>query len=168
MRAARGEPGSCFSRSPPADVKSRRRSKRWRGTPSHLSSKDLLEPVGKGPGRESIRDLSSGLSSSVPCRPPGSGASPEIADESRLCPLGRVSSPVRPPCHAEGRGFESHHPLRRKPRKPGGTVAAAVNGGCKMAAPSQLSWPDLLSELMNFDVDGRSRRGQGRDNALQM
>src|SRR6478609_3787637 len=44
-------------------------------------------------------------------------------------------------CHAEGRGFESLHPLSRKPWKPG---AFGVSGGCR--SPSGSSPPPRATD----------------------
>src|SRR5436853_1349205 len=41
-------------------------------------------------------------------------------------------------CHAEGRGFESHHPLSGKPRKRGAFVVSGVNNSGSVATEWQL------------------------------
>ena len=77
------------------------------------------------PRRRSSRDVSQfrvSLRVSFGCQmqaPGGGGAPPGTAEP---CEMSARVSPCQlapGPCHAEGRGFESRHPLRRKPRSGG-------------------------------------------------
>jgi integrase len=55
----------------------------------------------------------------------------------------------RPVCHAEGRGFESHHPLLRKPRSGGVFCGPALLG-------ERLSWHSLrhsFASLLATDLE---------------
>jgi len=61
-----------------------------------------------------------------------------IAHEQTGCASERPNP--RPACHAEGRGFESHHPLLGKPRKRGAFVVLGGNDSGYVATEWQRSY----------------------------
>ena len=70
---------------------------------------------------------------------------------------GPPSPNPRPACHAEGRGFESHHPLSGKPRKRGAFVVSGVNDKDGVATEWQRSF--VRSSLQRW-LDARDEIGR--------
>jgi hypothetical protein len=77
----------------------------------------------------------------------------------------RTAANARQPCHSEGRGFESHHPLQESPRERGLFRCRSSPGKATMVSFSaqmvELSFSDTSPTAISTAGAGKRRFGPG-------